>query len=42
MSVVQKRREETRVRHSSNCNATRQNARTCQIIVEISEEVDSK
>jgi hypothetical protein len=38
----QKPREETQARRCSNCNATGHNARTCQIIVETSEEEGSE
>ena len=41
-SGVRKPREETRARRCGNCNATGHNARTCQIVVETSEEEDSE
>jgi DDE superfamily endonuclease len=37
-----KEREETRARRCSNCNRTGHNARTCQIVIETSEEDNSK
>ena len=36
------KREETRVQRCSNCNTTGHNARTCQIVIETSEEDNSK
>ena len=41
-SSGRKPREETHARHYGNCNATGHNTRTCQIVVETSEEEDSK
>ena len=41
-SSSQKPREETHARHYGNCNATGHNTRTCQIVVETSEEEDSE
>ena len=35
-------REETRARRCGNCNATGHNARTCQIVIETSEEDNSE
>jgi hypothetical protein len=37
-----KEREETRARHCGNCNGTGHNARTCQIVIETSEEDNSE
>jgi hypothetical protein len=41
-SSGRKPREETRARRCGNCNETGHNARTCQIVVETSEEEDSE
>jgi DDE superfamily endonuclease/Tc5 transposase DNA-binding domain len=41
-SSGRKPREETRARRCGNCNATGHNMRTCQIVVETSEEEDSE
>jgi hypothetical protein len=41
-SAGRKPREETRGRRCGNCGATRHNARTCDIIKEVSEEEDSE
>ena len=41
-SSGRKPREETRARRCGNCNATGHNTRTCQIVVETSEEEDSE
>jgi hypothetical protein len=41
-SSSRKPREETRVQYCSNCSKTGHNIYTCQIIIEISEEEDSK
>jgi hypothetical protein len=37
-----KEREETRARRCGNCNGTGHNARTCQIVIETSEEDNSE
>ena len=41
-SRSRKEREETRARRCGNCNATGHNARTCQIVIETSEEYISE
>jgi hypothetical protein len=41
-SGSRKLRVALRARRYSNCNATGHNVRTCQIIIEVSEEEDSK
>ena len=41
-SKGRREKEEIRARRCSNCNATGHNARTCQIVIETSEEDISK
>ena len=41
-SKSRKEREETRARRCGNCNGTGHNARTCQIVIETSEEDNSE